>query len=144
MHPSPPYNNKTEAETWQSLVHVCRRWRSLVLGSPRYLNLHLFCTSETPARDTLDIWPALPLIVWGMDSKSGTDNIIAALKQSDRVCEARFISLENQQMEDVLAAMQVPFPELTALQLNSNVDTGEPLLIPDSLVDLPHAWKTWC
>ena len=26
-------------ERWQSLVHVCRRWRSIVFGSPRRLNL---------------------------------------------------------------------------------------------------------
>jgi hypothetical protein len=26
-------------EGWQKLVHVCRKWRSVVLGSPRRLNL---------------------------------------------------------------------------------------------------------
>src|SRR6266849_6867023 len=71
-------------EKWQSLVHVCRRWRSLVLGSPRSLNLQLCCTPKTPAKDILDIWPPLPLIVRGIDMTT-TDNIIAALGQSNRV-----------------------------------------------------------
>jgi F-box-like len=82
----PPYLKKTGTEAWQSLVHVCRRWRSLVLGSPRRLNLQLYCTPKTPASETLDVWPALPLIVEGdMDLSSGTDNVIAALGQSNRV-----------------------------------------------------------
>jgi hypothetical protein len=31
--------SKEEIEVWQTLVHVCQRWRNLVLGSPRRLNL---------------------------------------------------------------------------------------------------------
>src|SRR6266852_504548 len=50
---------------WHPLVHVCRRWRSLVFGSPRRLDLKLYCTLKTPTRDSLDIWPALPLVVSG-------------------------------------------------------------------------------
>jgi F-box-like len=40
---------------WITLAHVCRRWRSVVFQSPLRLNLRLFCTPQTPARDTLDI-----------------------------------------------------------------------------------------
>src|ERR1700679_4039474 len=107
---SPSYWEKTRVEAWQSLVHVCGRWRSLVFRSTRRLNLHLFCTPETPAKDTLDVWPALPLIVRGnMASASGTDNVIAALGQGNRVCEVFLSSLQvaDRQLEKVLAAMQV-------------------------------------
>jgi hypothetical protein len=132
---SPSYWKKTRVEAWQSLVHVCRRWRSLVFRSTRRLNLHLFCTPETPAKDTLDLWPALPLIVRGnMASASGTDNVIAALGQGNRVCEVFLSSLQvaDRQLEKVLAAMQVPFPELTDLSLYTN---GETLpAIPDSFL----------
>ena len=31
------YGDKRRREEWQILVHVCRRWRGLVLGSPRRL-----------------------------------------------------------------------------------------------------------
>jgi hypothetical protein len=45
------FSGKMGIEAWQSLVHVCRRWRSLVLASPRHLNMRLFCTPETPATE---------------------------------------------------------------------------------------------
>ena len=123
---------KKGIEAWQSLVHVCRRWRSLVLASPRRLNLRLYCSTKTPARDRLDIWPALPLIVVGGMALSGTDNIIAALGQSNRVCQVN-LELAGWQLEEVLAAMQVPFPELTDLLLNSDDETLT--AIPDSFLD---------
>jgi hypothetical protein len=126
---------KAKTEEWQSLVHVCRRWRSLVLGSPRRLNLRLFCTPKTPARDTPDVWPALPLIVEGNISLSpGPVNIIAALEQSNRVCQV-YLFLEGcrgWQLEEVLAPMQVPFPELTHLQLSSYLTMP---VIPESFLD---------
>jgi hypothetical protein len=126
------FGGKTGIEVWQSLVHVCRRWRTLVLGSPRHLNLQLCCTPKTPAKDTLDVWPVLPLIVKGDMTLSGTDNIVAALEQSNRVCEVFLRGLVGWQLENVLAAMQVSFPELTDLRLYSN---GETLpAIPDSFL----------
>jgi hypothetical protein len=86
----PLYGEKKRVEAWQLLVHVCRQWRYLVFGSRCRLYLQLYCTPKTPARDTLDVWPALPLIVRGnmaLALSSGTDNIIAALGHSNRVCE---------------------------------------------------------
>jgi hypothetical protein len=52
---------------------------------------------------------------------SGTDNIIAALGQSNRICQVD-LDLAGWQLEEVLAAMQVPFPELTDLRLFSYGD----------------------
>jgi hypothetical protein len=128
------FNGKTRIEAWQSLVHVCRRWRSLVFQSPRRLNLRLLCTPETPAKDTLDVWPVLPLIVEGdMTLSSGTDNVIAALGKNNRVREVFLRDIVDWQLEKVLAAMQVPFPELTDLRLGSY---GEmPPVIPNSFLD---------
>ena len=81
-----------DVEAWQSLVHVCQRWRRLVFGPPRRLNLRLFCATETQTRmrDTLDIWPALPLvglIIRGSASPEELDNIIAVLELNNRVCD---------------------------------------------------------
>ena len=129
---SPSYGGKSKVEAWQLLVHVCRRWRTLVLESPRRLNLRLVCTHKTPAKDTLNIWPALPLIVQGNITSSRTDNIITALGQSNRVCYVDFY-LGGWQLEQVLAAMHVPFPELTELRLWSNGETMP--VIPDSFLD---------
>jgi hypothetical protein len=127
------YADKQIFEGWQSLVHVCRRWRSLVLASPRRLNLRLFCTPGTPAKDTLDAWPALPLVVYGnMVSYTADTDIIAARGQSNRVCQVDFY-IAGWQLEQVLAAMQVPFPELTGLSLRSYGKTLA--VIPDSFLD---------
>ena len=107
---------------WQTLVHVCRRWRSIVLGSPRRLNLKLHCTPKMPVRDSLDVWPALPLLIQGdIYEESDVDNIIAALERSDRVCK---ISLHGPKshLEKVLASMEEPFPDLTSLSLNLKGD----------------------
>jgi hypothetical protein len=133
MYPS--YGDKAEVEAWQSLVHVCRRWRSLVLESPLRLKLRLYCTSETPAKYTLDIWPALPLIVVGITpSSSGTNNIIAALGQSNRICQVVLLDLAGWQLEQVSASMQVSFPELTEMRLSSHAETPSVIPIPDSFL----------
>ncbi len=127
------YGGKAEIEAWQPLVHVCRRWRSIVFGSPHRLNLRLVCTHRTPARDTLDIWPALPLFIWGdMSFSPGADDIIVALGKSNRVHEVNLWDLADRQLEKVLAVMQVPFPELTQLWLISRGET--PPVAPDSFL----------
>ena len=40
-----------------------------------------------PARESLDVWPALPLIVSSDVSSTSVDNVIVALGHSDRVCQ---------------------------------------------------------
>jgi hypothetical protein len=47
----------------------------------------------------------------------GVDNITAVLKRSDRVCQLELENLSSLHLENVSAAMQVPFPELTVLKL---------------------------
>ena len=137
--------SKEVIEAWQALVHVCQRWRSLVFGSPRRLNLRLLCNTHTQkrVRDTLDVWPALPLIIHGganetetegslygfeddvdgteggVDETEELDNIIAALGRSDCVCQI-IINNPSSFLECVSTAMQKPFPELTFLCLWSS------------------------
>jgi hypothetical protein len=84
--------------------------------------------------DTLDIWPAIPLTVAGhMALPSDTDNVIAALEESNRVRQVFLWGLAGWQFDEVLARMQVSFPELTNLQLISNGKTAP--VIPDSFLD---------
>ena len=134
FYANPSYGFKSEIESWQTLVHVCRQWRNLVFRSPRRLNLRLLCTPRTPVRDTLDVWQALPLIIDGvMTLTSSTFNIITALGQSNCVCQVSLLNLVGWQLEEVLAAMQVPFPELTDLRLHLYDKTSP--VIPDSFLD---------
>ena len=127
------YTIQRRTKAWQLLVHVCRRWRVLVLGSPRRLNLQLYIKPGTPARYTLDVWPALPLIVEGkIGSSSDTDNVITVLGQSNRVCQVNLSGFVGWKLEKILVVMQVPFPELTDLQFRSNSKTLP--VIPDSFL----------
>ena len=124
---------KKEIEKWQTLVHVCRRWRSVVFGSPRRLNLRLVCTTGTPARDTLDVWPSLPLLIQDSGNRTeSVDDFIAVLERSDCVVEIHLSILDGSDLENVLAEMQVPFPELTDLQLSS--EDGMESVVPDSFL----------
>jgi hypothetical protein len=121
------YVAETWRSEWQTLVHVCRRWRSIVFGSPRSLELLLVCSDKTPARTTLNVWPPLPLHI-DCQAIGESADIVAVLERSDRVC---FINLKTFGLE-VSAAMQVPFPELTYLRLSSNGETVSAL--PDSFL----------
>jgi hypothetical protein len=125
---------KDEAEVWQLLVHVCQRWRSVVFGSPRRLNLRLVCTPRTQVLETLDIWPAFPLVVY-CDSDhdypiSGIDNILAALKCRDRICKIEIEDNEEFPWEKVLEVMEEPFQELTDLILASD----DMVILPDAFM----------
>jgi hypothetical protein len=135
---------KQRIEEWITLAHVCRRWRSVVFQSPRRLNLRLLCTHRTRARDILDVWPPLPLIIHDSydilnrrNGTSGVDDITAALEHNDRVCQIKLRYLTSLQLEHLIdsAAMQKPFPELTDLHLRILVDDGLGRILPDSFLD---------
>ena len=73
-------------------MHTCRKWRRIALASQGALRLRLFFTHGTPVQKTLHLWPALPIVVeyGGLPTLDppvleDEDNIIAALKHSDRV-----------------------------------------------------------
>ena len=126
-------SNGFEMEKWWcTLVHVCREWRNVIFGSLHRLNLRLVCSDRTPVREMLDVWPPLPIAIHHFARpKSGWDNIIAALRRNDRVCQ---IGLKlDLQWEKVLVsdAMQEPFPALTHLILQSDIEITP--VVPDSL-----------
>ena len=123
-------------EAWQTLVHVCQLWRIIVFGSPRRLNLRLVCTPETPVRSALDIWPVLPLCIRGhcYESAESADDTLTALGHSDRIDQLE-IAVRHLQLEDFFRAMEVPFPELTYLNLSStSKNLPISLVVPDSFL----------
>ncbi|KAH9166389.1 hypothetical protein EDB89DRAFT_2004022, partial [Lactarius sanguifluus] len=45
---------------WRRLVRVCQRWRQIIYGSPRYLDLLLYCSNgvgRSPVKKDLTSWP---------------------------------------------------------------------------------------
>ena len=122
---------KDGMDAWQSLVHVCRRWRCVVFGSPCRLNLRLVCSPEIPARGKgLGVWPVLPLVIKGIISSTSTDIVVVAPEHRDRVCRIDLRVNGRSQWDKVMAEMQVPFPALTDLRFHSWDATA----IPDTFL----------
>ena len=66
---------------------------------------------------SLNVWPALPLLVRGGDDS--VDDVIAELEHSDRIREIEIYldRYTTREIEQLWTAMQVPSPELAALYL---------------------------
>jgi hypothetical protein len=111
-------DTKRKIESWQLLVHVCRRWRGLVFVSPRRLNLQLFCVTGGSSRKSLDVWPALPLVIQGHVFDSSVDNVVAELEHSDRIYQIDLKCYSTSQIQKLWTAIQVPFPKLAVLCLS--------------------------
>ena len=127
------YVDKASIEAWHTLVHVCQKWRTVVFGSSHRLNLRLYCSARTPVKEMLDVWPLLPIIVWGHDTEMwGTDNIVAALEHNNHLCNLHLVNITSLQLENVLTEMQQPIPALTVLELQLLDERG--LIIRDSFL----------
>ena len=123
-------------EAWFILVHVCQRWRNIVLAYPRRLNLRLLCTKGRPVRKMLDVWPKLPIVV--MDD---ADDIITALRYRDRVCQINLRFLPPSLWDKFIQMMQESFPMLTRLRIGSRMQSAAvPVVLPDSFLGgfAPH------
>ena len=84
-------------------------------------------------KDTLGVWPALPLLIWDDEGRTkGLNNIVVALEQSDRVNEIRLGRVSSLYLSKVSAAMQEPFPTLTYLDLWPYEETS--LVLPNSFL----------
>jgi hypothetical protein len=138
-------------EAWFTLVHVCRRWRSLVFASPRRLKLRLVCTRGRPVREMLDIWPTLPIVVDDEDIScyqrprmEHFDSVTAALEHRNRVCQISLENLPSSLFPNFMEMMQESFLELTHLYLGAEIES--PMLHPDSFLGgsaPPHDRSHW-
>ena len=114
------------------LTEVCRRWRHVVLGSPRRLKLRNVCTNTTPTSRLLDIWPSFPIVVFlpplcPVVDKNGIENIIAALECRDRTSEIHIFDIRGPVLEKLVAILREPLPVLTHFALGST-DESVPVL----------------
>lgn len=95
------YVDGEDVETWLTLVHVCRRWRSVIFASPHRLNLRLLFKGKTPVMEMLTIWPEFPIVIspsptfWKLETPQVeiADNVIAALDHRDHVCHITFTAI---------------------------------------------------
>jgi F-box-like len=132
--------------SWCTLAQVCQRWRYVIVASPRYLDLHIVCTTSRPVRDLISGWPALPIAIlhtakpiYRPGAKS-VDDIIAALEHNNRVSDIKLSDVPSWQLERLVAAMQKPFPELTSLDISAASNEQHyrggtpPPIFPDSFL----------
>ena len=119
---------------WKSLVHVCRRWRSIIFASPRRLCLVLQCDAKTRVRKLLDTWPPLPIIIRysHLDAgEEGEGNIIAALGLRDRITGISFEKIQSSEgLARFTAKMRKPFPALTQLHIACDEYYFGPAVVP--------------
>jgi hypothetical protein len=111
-------------------MHVCRRWRYIVLESPLRLDLRLECHAKTPVKKTLDVWPpTFPIVIDESRSRlplSGA-NIIAALEHHDRVSEI-YLNTSSTVLKRLYRVMKKPYPVLTHLRLHISNSKSAPVL----------------
>ena len=110
---------------WHRLVHVCRRWRSVVFASPTFLDLRLVCYPGTTVELTR-IWPPFPIIItddypWEIPEYYEFD---VASEHPNRVCQINLVDLLSSKFQRLVSAMQRKFPALTHLDLGVSDSYG--------------------
>ncbi|KAH9981819.1 hypothetical protein BJV74DRAFT_66783 [Russula compacta] len=126
---------------WYKLTHVCRRWRSLVLGSASYLGLGLVCTYGTPVADMLAHSPPLPLIIDYIDlnrniTAKDEEGIVVALQHRDRVRRIR-LRMPVPCLRKLIMTIDEEFPMLEHLNIEPQTSDDTGLILPKTF-QAPH------
>ena len=123
---------------WYKPIHVCRKWRHLILTSPTRLDLHLVCTYGIPVEDMLSHSPPLPLIIYypaipGKLSAADEEGAIFALHQPDRVRRIHFAA-PIAVLCNLFKAMDCEFSVLDRLSLRLLTESRAGLGLPKKLL----------
>ena len=146
--------DRSRIQWWSLLVHICRRWREIIFGSPLRLNLQIFCTHLTPVKKYLGIWPAFPIVIdypprlpfTTRANNVEKNNIITALKHPTRISVIRLhvFGMYGMQATNILKTMKVPFPVLTHLEIDLDWER-EPVIPAEFLRgSAPRYRKSYC
>jgi hypothetical protein len=126
---------------WRTLVRVCKQWRYIVFASPRGLDLRLYCTNIRPVKKLLNIWPPFPVYIYAYHHGKtpplrGVTNIIAALKEHNRVCGIYITGVPDSLLKRIAAIKSLP--ALEQLILVSSHERAP--VLPDSFLrgTAPH------
>ena len=118
-------------------MHICRRWRYLILESASYLGLCLVCTYGTPVADMLANSPPLPLIIDYdplIDSNQDVtaedeERITFALQHRDRVCRIN-LRFPVPSLQKLIKALDDEFPILEYLYITPPAKHNTLLMLP--------------
>ena len=131
----------TRQRWWYKLVHVCQRWRYLILRSTSYLGLSLVCAYATPVADMPANSPHmshLPLTIDHLDeihhvTTEVEDGILLVPQQRDRVRRIRLrMSVLN--LQKLVVAIHGEFPLLESLYIT-------PMPKNDTSITLPETFR---
>ena len=128
---------------WRRLVYVCRRWRTVVFASPKFLGLRLVYFPKTRLELT-SIWPPLPIIIRNTVDLPMPDNFVfdLAFVHRSRVREIVLCLSSNWPLElkRLASAMEEPFPALKHLELDSAYHRYPAPILPDGYLggSAPH------
>jgi len=133
---------------WFKLVHVCRKWRQVVLTSPARLHLRLLFTEHRPvcgrAIAVKNLGPLPRIIDIGSRYDDWTSTtlyrVMAALQYPDRVCRIAISLPEptSKYKKKLLAAMDRPFLALESLELNCKGARDLNFQLPFLSAQTPH------
>ena len=136
-----PRGVSTRERWWYKLAQVCRRWRYLILGSARHLDLSLVCSPGTPVTEMLEHSPPFPLTVdhdhriYPFDAED-VEGIMLALRHHDRVRRiCLLMSFSN--LQEVIASLENEFPMLEWLYIRPPAKENTNLILPKSF-RAPH------
>ena len=123
---------------WQTVTKVCRRWRYIILASPRRLDLRLHCSQITPVKRLLDIWPPFPIVLdcfaLHSDDHESVENLIAALECYNRTSTIFILCLKGSTLEKFFAVMQEPLPVLTHVNVTSLLENEPAPVLPETFL----------
>ena len=136
---------------WLRLAHVCRRWRDVISISPHRLDLWILCQpGGVPIERILRSWSSVRLIVRFKSSprrpNQGSalpalvpDNIAAALRHWDRICELD-LGVTRASAGPIVEVIHEPLQALRSIRVTVDNASGPPILIRNSLLggSAPH------
>jgi hypothetical protein len=141
---------------WQTLVHVCRRWRQIIFASPLQLDLRFVCTPRTRVKELLEFLPpSMPIIIrnyfdtpppCSTPAIEDVNQVITALEQRDDVRCIDLDGLQNDLLEKLATAMQETYPTLEYVLLWAGDEIYEtaPVLRKEFLGgSAPHLERIW-
>ena len=129
--------------SWHRLIHVCKRWRTIVFGSPNFLDLRLVCGPCTTHVENIGIWPPFPIVmkdhIYLSNPKDYDFNVLVhiAIAHRSRVCEINLANLTSSQLRRLTPAMQETFPALKHLCLGWDddlIDDSPAPVLPDGFL----------
>jgi hypothetical protein len=126
---------------WHRLAHVCQKWRHLISISPRRLDLRILCSSKGAIQKILGSWPTLPLVVRHKAPKPNflPKNIVAALRQPDRICEIDLV-LSSSLIGSIVEVIREPLQALECIRITFKDATGPAMPIREAFLggSAPH------